>query len=202
VLFIADCVICGFGRLGTWLGIDRWPVEPDLITLAKGITGGTLPLGAVIVAPQVAAPFFTGAPGAPVLRHGATYAGHPTSCAAAIAAMDIYVRDDLIERGRLLEGALADVLAPLALDDRVAEVRGGVGLLAAVELRAEIVDSDPGAVAAWQAATREAGVLVRALGRGLAVSPPLVVEVADLAQIAQAMAKGLAAVRRRAPTAA
>ena len=75
VLFVADCVICGFGRLGTWLGIDRWPVQPDLVTLAKGITNGALPLGALLVAEHVAAPFFTGSAGAPMLRHGVTFAG-------------------------------------------------------------------------------------------------------------------------------
>ena len=114
VLFVADCVICGFGRLGTWLGIDRWPVQPDLIAVAKGLSGGTLPIGALIVAPHVAEPFFTGRPGAPVLRHGATYAGHPACCAAANVALDIYEREDLIERGRTLEQPLAAALAPLA----------------------------------------------------------------------------------------
>ena len=106
VLFVADCVICGFGRLGTWFGIDRWPVEPDMIALAKGLSGGTLPVGALLVAPHVAEPFFTGRPGAPVLRHGPTYAGHPACCAAANVALDLYEREGLIERGRTLEEPL------------------------------------------------------------------------------------------------
>ncbi|HZV72118.1 MAG TPA: aminotransferase class III-fold pyridoxal phosphate-dependent enzyme [Conexibacter sp.] len=191
VLFVADCVIAGFGRLGTWLGIDRWPVAPDLITLAKGVTGGTLPLGATLVAPHVAAPFFTDAPGAPVLRHGATYAGHPTCCAAALAALEIYEREDLIERGRTLEGPLHAALAPLAAHELVAEVRGGLGLLAAVELTQAALDADPGAVGRWQLACREQGVIVRALGRGLAVSPPLTIAADEIATIARAMHAGL-----------
>jgi len=201
VLFVADCVIAGFGRLGTWFGIDRWPVQPDLITIAKGVTGGTLPLGGVIVAPDVAAPFFTGTPGAPILRHGATYAGHPACCAAANTALDLYVRDDLIRRGRDLEGALLAALEPLADHPLVGEVRGGVGLLAAVELAPDALAADPGLVGAWQAATRDAGVIARGLGRGLAVSPPLTITEDEIAQIGEGLATGLAAVAGRAAAA-
>jgi adenosylmethionine-8-amino-7-oxononanoate aminotransferase len=90
ILFVCDSVICGFGRLGTWWGIERWEdVRPDLITFAKGVTSGYLPLGGVVVVDHVAAPFFD-EPGGPMLRHGATYAGHPTCCAAAMAVLDIY----------------------------------------------------------------------------------------------------------------
>ena len=134
VLFVADCVICGFGRLGTWFGVDRWPVRPDLIAVAKGLSGGTMPIGALIVAPHVAAPFFTGRPGAPVLRHGATYAGHPACCAAANVALDIYEREELIERGRTLEEPLAAALAPLADHPLVGDVRAGLGFLAGIDV--------------------------------------------------------------------
>jgi adenosylmethionine-8-amino-7-oxononanoate aminotransferase len=195
VLFVADCVICGFGRLGTWLGIDRWPVAPDLVTLAKGVTGGTLPLGALLVAPHVAEPFFTGEPGAPAFRHGATYAGHPSCCAAANAALDIYEREALIERGRTLERPLADALAPFAEHPLVAEVRAGLGLIAALELTEEARAADPGLVVRLQMACREAGVLVRPLAAGVAVSPPLVVGEPELEQLADGIARGLAAVQ-------
>jgi putrescine---pyruvate transaminase len=191
VLFVADCVICGFGRLGTWLGIDRWPVEPDLITLAKGVTGGVLPVGALIAAPHVAAPFFTGRPGAPVLRHGATYAGHPTCCAAANAALDIYERDGLIARGHLLERPLADALAPFAAHPLVAEVRAGLGLLAGIELDTGALAADPGLPVRWQRLCREAGVLVRPLGAGIAVSPPLTVGTEEIGLLAEGIAEGL-----------
>jgi adenosylmethionine-8-amino-7-oxononanoate aminotransferase len=191
VLFIADCVICGFGRLGTWFGIDRWDVAPDMVTLAKGITGGTLPLGALLVAPHVAEPFFTGEPGAPVFRHGQTYAGHPTCCAAANATLDIYEREQLIERGRTLEKPLADALEPLAAHDLVTEVRAGLGLLAGIELASEARDADPGIVVRLQLACREAGVMVRPLGAGIAVSPPLTIGTDEIALIADAIATGL-----------
>jgi putrescine aminotransferase len=191
VLFVADCVICGFGRLGTWLGIDRWPVEPDLITLAKGITGGTLPVGAVIAAPHVAEPFFSGRPGAPVLRHGVTYAGHPACCAAANTALDIYEREQLIERGRIFERPLADALEPLAAHPLVAEVRAGLGLLAGIELDAAALAHDPQLPVRLQRACRDAGVLVRPLGAGIAVSPPLTVGEPEIVVLADGIEAGL-----------
>jgi len=191
ILLIIDSVICGFGRLGTWFGVERWEdVRPDLITFAKGVTSGYLPLGGVIASGAVAAPFFEG-PGGPMLRHGATYAGHPTCCAAALAVLDIYEREDLIPRGRELERPLYDALAPLAADDLVAEVRGGLGLLAAVQLAPDVLERDPGAVARVADGARDAGVLLRPLLGSLAVSPPLVIEQEHIAQIADGFRAGL-----------
>jgi putrescine aminotransferase len=191
VLFVADCVIAAWGRLGTWFGIDRWAVRPDMITTAKGITGGTIPLGALVVAPRVAEPFFTGAPGAPVFRHGATYAGHPVACAAGLATLDIYERDGLIPRGRELEKPLADAVSGVAGHPLVAEVRAGLGFLAAVELTAEVMDADPGAPVKLQRACRDEGVIVRNLGRGVAVSPPLIAAEPELDLLAAALPRAL-----------
>ena len=135
-LLVVDSVICAFGRLGTWFGIERWNVEPAMIVFAKGVTSGYLPLGGVMVSERVAEPFWD-EPGGPVFRHGSTYAGHATCCAAALANIALLERDGLLERGREQEQALLDALAPLAAHDLVAEVRGGVGTMAAVELTAE-----------------------------------------------------------------
>src|SRR5436305_4732366 len=157
VLLVIDSVICGFGRLGTWFGVERWGVTPSMIVFAKGVTSGYLPLGGVVISDQVAEPFWRAA-GGPVFRHGPTYAGHAACCAAALANIELLERDDLLARGRENERALLDALAPLAGHDEVAEIRGGVGTLAAVELSADLLESDPGAV--WRAAVgaREAGV--------------------------------------------
>jgi adenosylmethionine-8-amino-7-oxononanoate aminotransferase len=202
VLFVADCVVCGFGRLGTWLGVDRWPVTPDMVTLAKGLTSGYQPLGALLVSPRVADHFFADGPGAPVLRHGPTYAGHPACCAAALAVLDIYERENLIPRGRELEGALEEVLAPLRDHPLVAEVRAGVGLLAGIDLRPDVLEAIPDAVLRWRDGCREAGLLVRMLGGGLAVSPPLVVSEADIEFLGSALSQGIEAVERTATGAA
>jgi putrescine aminotransferase len=191
VLLVIDSVICGFGRLGTWYGIERWEdVRPDLITFAKGVTSGYLPLGGVVVSDAVAAPFFDG-PGGPMLRHGATYAGHPSCCAAALEVLDIYEREGLLTRGRDLEATLVEVLAPLADHPAVGEVRAGCGLLGAVQLSPEALESEPGAAAKLAQGAREAGVLVRPLLGSVAVSPPLTVEREHLEQIAEAIHAGL-----------
>jgi adenosylmethionine-8-amino-7-oxononanoate aminotransferase len=121
------------------------------------------------------------------LRHGPTYAAHATCCAAALANISLLGRDGLIERGRELERPLLDALLPLTGHAAVAEVRGGMGFLAAVELSHEVLDRDPGAVAAVAHTAREQGVLVRALGRAVAVSPPLTATSGHIEQIAAAL---------------
>jgi putrescine---pyruvate transaminase len=194
VLLVVDAVICGFGRLGTWFGIERWRADPDMIVFAKGVTSGYLPLGGVIVSERVAEPFWT-SPGGPVLRHGPTYAGHPTCCAAALANIALLGRERLVERGRELEGVLFDALAPLAQHEAVAEVRGGTGMLAAVELQSEVLGADPGAVAKVAAAARAEGVIVRTLGRGVAVSPPLTASPEHFELIANALDHALNSLR-------
>jgi adenosylmethionine-8-amino-7-oxononanoate aminotransferase len=192
VLLIVDSVICGFGRLGTWFGIERWGVEPDMITFAKGVTSGYLPLGGVIISERVAEPFWADA-GGPVFRHGPTYAAHATCCAAALANIALLGQDRLIERGRELEQPLLDALTPLTGHAAVAEVRGGVGFLAAVELSHELLNTDPGVVGRVALAARQEGVLVRPLGRAIAVSPPLTATTDHIELIAAALEAALAA---------
>ncbi|HET6549636.1 MAG TPA: aminotransferase class III-fold pyridoxal phosphate-dependent enzyme [Solirubrobacter sp.] len=187
ILLVIDSVICGFGRLGTWFGIERWPeVKPDMITFAKGVSSGYIPLGGVVVSGAVAAPYYE--PGGPMLRHGATYAGHPAACVAALAVLDIYERENLIERGRELERPLYDALNALSSHPAVAEVRGGLGFLAALGLSP---DADPGAPNRLVQGARGAGALVRAVIGGIAVSPPLICEQEHIDLLAEAVAAGL-----------
>jgi adenosylmethionine-8-amino-7-oxononanoate aminotransferase len=191
VLFVVDAVICGFGRLGTWFGIERWPeARPDMITFAKGVTAGYLPLGGVMVSGRVAEPFFA-EPGGPMLRHGATYAGHAACCAAGLAVLDIYESENLIARGQELEEPLRAALAPLADHPAVGEVRAGLGFLAAVGLSEDALAAEPGAAAQVAQGAREAGVLVRPLLAGVAVSPPLIADQEHIDLIAQAIRAGL-----------
>jgi len=132
VLLVADEVICGFGRLGRWLGGERFGVEPDLVTLAKGLTSGYAPLSACLVGERVAEVLET--PDAPSFAHGYTYSGHPVSAAAALANLDVLEREGLVERaesiGARLQKSLRDRLAG---HPWVGEVRGVV-MIAAVEL--------------------------------------------------------------------
>jgi adenosylmethionine-8-amino-7-oxononanoate aminotransferase len=188
VLLVVDEVICGFGRLGTWFGIERWGLEPDMIVFAKGVTSGYLPLGGLVVSDRVAAPFWD-RPG--LVRHGPTFAGHASCCAAGLANLDLLSAGGLLERGKQLEQPLAEALAVLVDHSAVAEVRAGTGLIAAVELAPDLLAALPGAPFELFRAVREHGVLVRPLGSTIAVSPPLTVEDEHLALLAEAIAAGL-----------
>jgi putrescine---pyruvate transaminase len=194
ILLVIDAVICGFGRLGTWFGCERWGIEPAMIVFAKGVTSGYLPLGGVIVSDRVAEPFWD-SPGGPVFRHGPTYAGHATCCAAALANISLLERDGLLQRGADNEQLLLDALTPLAEDSAVAEVRGGVGTMAAIGLDPALLARDSEAVFTVAMAAREQGVLVRPLGAGLAVSPPLTAGEEHFGLIAEALARGLGKLR-------
>jgi len=190
VLFIADEVITGFGRCGSWFASGRFGLEPDLMTCAKGITSGYLPLGAVIAAPRVWEPFWR--EGAGMFRHGYTYTGHAAVSAAALANLDIMEREDLVDRAKTLERDLADALAPLGDHALVGEIRGGTGVLGAVQLDDAVLDDDPGAAARVTLAARRHGVLSRALAPGaLQVSPPLVLERDELEELVGGIAAAL-----------
>jgi putrescine aminotransferase len=197
ILLVIDAVICGFGRLGTWFGCERWDLEPAMIVFAKGVTSGYLPLGGVVVSDRVAEPFWD-APDGPVFRHGPTYSAHATCCAAALANIALLERDALLARGREHEQLLLDALTPLAEDDAVVEVRGGVGTMAAIGLDPQLLERDVDAVWTVAMAARERGVLVRPLGAGLAASPPLTATEEHFGLIAEALAHGLGKLRAAA----
>jgi adenosylmethionine-8-amino-7-oxononanoate aminotransferase len=189
-LFVADEVICAFGRVGHWFASERFGITPDLITFAKGVTSGYLPLGGVVASARVAEPFWEESGN--VLRHGATYSAHATCCAAGSANLDLLEQDGLVSRALELEGPLLDALSQHASHPLVREVRGGVGLLAAVEFTPEA--NAAGAPGAVFAAARERGVLLRALGQAIAVSPPLTVEQEQIELLATTVGEALDAV--------
>jgi adenosylmethionine-8-amino-7-oxononanoate aminotransferase len=194
VLLVVDEVITGFGRLGEWFGAKRFELSPDLMTCAKGLTSGYLPLGAVIVGERVAEPFWRRGT-TEVLRHGYTYGGHPTASAAALANLDVIERERLIERVRRLEPVLAAALRPLAAHPLVGEVRAGLGLLAAIELKAEVLKERPDAVPRAVVEARKRGVLTRGLrGVALQVSPPFVISEDEIGTLASVFAEALDAV--------
>jgi adenosylmethionine-8-amino-7-oxononanoate aminotransferase len=130
VLLVADEVICGFGRLGTMFGSDRVGAEPDMITMAKGITSGYAPLGGVMVSDRIAEPFLE--PGRTFL-HGITFAGHPVSCAVALANLDLFERDDILGNVMTNEPVFRETLSQLEDLPWVGEVRG-MGYFYGIEL--------------------------------------------------------------------
>jgi adenosylmethionine-8-amino-7-oxononanoate aminotransferase len=190
VLFVADEVVTGFGRVGDWFASSRWDLAPDLITCAKGITSGYLPMGAVIAAPNVTEPFWS--PDAGMFRHGYTYSGHASVAAAALANLDVLEREGLPKRALQLETELADALAPLQEHPMVEEVRSGTGVLGAVQIRSELLAADPTLATRVVGACRAHGVLTRALATGgLQISPALVIDDAAMAEIRDGIAAAL-----------
>ena len=189
VLLVADEVISGFGRLGTWFGCERYGFVPDLMTCAKGISSGYVPLGAVVVSGRVRAPFWDES-AAPFLQ-GGTYSGHAGACVAGLANLDVLEREALVARVASLEPVLRGLLEPLRDEPGVAEVRVA-GLAAGIELDPELLASSPGAPAAAVLAARRSGVLTRVLrGVALQISPPFVVSEAELEAIVEGVAAGL-----------
>ena len=186
VLFVADEVVTGYGRIGgSWFASTRFGLEPDMVTTAKGLTSGYLPMGAVLVSPKVADPFFQ--PDAGVWwRHGYTYSGHATAAAVALANLAIIEREGLLDEASRLESTLAERLRPLADHERVAEVRCGVGALAAVQL------ADPDEAMGLAKRLRAFGVATRAVGAGgLQISPAFVMSDDEVHELADSIARAL-----------
>ncbi|MEZ5078031.1 MAG: aminotransferase class III-fold pyridoxal phosphate-dependent enzyme [Solirubrobacterales bacterium] len=197
ILLVCDEVVTGVGRLGSWSASERYGVSPDLMILAKALTSGYQPLGAVVVSGEVAEPFLAGE-GA-MLKHGYTYSGHATACAAALANLDVIAEEGLIERAARLAEGLPATLGGLADLDGVAEVRT-VGFTAAIQLDEEQLAAAGVSGADVVAGCRERGQLTRLLSCGaLHFSPPFVAEERQIERFAEAVAE---TVDLRAPASA
>lgn len=182
ILLIFDEVITGFGRLGAATASEHFGVTPDLITLAKGINNAAVPMGAVAVRREIHDTIVNGAPANTIeLFHGYTYSAHPLACAAALAAIDIYRQEELFARARRLSAHFENAAHALADLPLVCDVRN-LGLVAGIELTPR-----PGAAGARGYETFvkcfERGVLVRCTADILAISPPLIVDEAQIDEI-------------------
>jgi beta-alanine--pyruvate transaminase len=191
ILLIFDEVITGFGRLGQPFGSQRLGVMPDLFTTAKGMTNGTVPMGAVFAKDSIHEAFMQGPEGIE-LFHGYTYSAHPLACAAGLGTLDTYEEEGLLTRAGSLEKHFEDALYALKGAPHVIDLRN-LGLMAAVEL--EPRPGKPGA-RAYEAFLKvfEAGVLIRWTGDILAFSPPLIVEKAQIDRIFETVREALKSV--------
>jgi beta-alanine--pyruvate transaminase len=181
ILLIFDEVITGFGRLGDAFAGQYFGVTPDIMTTAKGITNGVLPMGAVFVKRDVHDAVVNGSDSAMEFFHGYTYSGHPVSCAAGLATLDIYRREGLFTRAAELSETWADALHGLRDLGLVTDIRN-LGLMAGIDLKPRA--DAPGARGyAAMVAAFEAGILIRATGDTLAMSPPLIVTEAQIDQL-------------------
>jgi beta-alanine--pyruvate transaminase len=174
ILLIFDEVITGFGRIGSHFGAERLGVVPDIMTMAKGLTNAAVPMGAVACTSEIYDTIVRGTGAGIEFFHGYTYSGHPLACAAAIAAMDIHVREDLPGRVRAIEGYWEEATHSLRAAPGVVDVRNH-GLIAGIELQPREGRPTERALAVFRRCFDE-GVLVRVTGDIVALSPPLVIE--------------------------
>ena len=182
ILLIFDEVITGFGRLGSAFAVDHFGVKPDLVTMAKGLTSGVVPMGAVVCRKRdLQAPSWTHRTNTIELFHGYTYSGHPLAAAAGLATLEIYKEDNLFERAADLAPYWENALHGLKDAAHVIDLRN-IGMIGAIEL--EPIAGKPTA-RAFDAFLRcyEKGVLIRTTGDIIALSPPLIAEKADIDQI-------------------
>jgi len=192
VLFIADEIITGFGRTGRMFAVDHWGVEPDIMTIAKGVTSGYLPLGAACLTEAVYAPFEAADV---TLLHGFTYNGHPAACVAALKNLEILVQERLVDNAAAMGAYLHERLSELAERPYVGQIRG-LGLLAAVELVADKASRRPLEPSQKvgdrvRDAARGHGLLCRAIGDSIALAPPLVITRAEVDLIVSALDRAL-----------
>ena len=187
ILLIFDEVITGFGRTGSAFAAQEFDVQPDIITMAKGLTNGSVPMGAVLVKKEIYDTFMVGPEAAIEMFHGYTYSCHPTACAAGLAVLDIYEREGLFQRAKEMAPYFEDAVHSLKGLPGVIDVRN-YGLVAAIEY--EPFAGKPGA-RGFDTFVRafDANILVRAAGDITALSPPLIVEKSHIDELVGTLAK-------------
>ncbi len=205
ILLIADEVICGFGRLGSWFGSGHYGIQPDLISMAKGLTSGYVPLSAVVVSEEIWSVLEGGTEELGVFAHGYTYSGHPVSAAVALANLDILESENLVENAARVGAHLqAGLRSALGDHPNVGEIRGE-GMIMALEFVAdrtsrEPFDPTPAVQKAVAAEAARLGLIVRPLpsaGAAVALSPPLCLTEGDADRVVEILAEAVATVMAR-----
>lgn len=192
ILLIFDEVITGFGRSGKMFAAEHYGVRPDLITCAKGMTNAAIPMGAVLAGSHVYETIVSAAASGPELAHGYTYSGHPVACAAALATLAIHENEGLFERAAKTAPYFEEAVHSLRGRGHVVDIRNA-GILGAIEL--EAVPGEPGKRAqACVAKAFELGVMLRAVGDSVVLSPPLIIETAEIDRLVDVLAEALSTV--------
>jgi beta-alanine--pyruvate transaminase len=189
ILLIADEVITAFGRLGVPFGSDYFGISPDIITTAKGVTNGTVPMGAVFVKSHIHDAFMNGPEWMIDFFHGYTYSGHPVACAAAIGTLDTYADEGLLTRAAELAPYWEERVHALKALPHVIDVRN-IGLVGAVEFQPDPAQPAKRAYERFIKAF-EAGILVRQTGDIIALSPPLIISKDEIDQLFDTFTKVL-----------
>jgi beta-alanine--pyruvate transaminase len=185
ILLIFDEVITGFGRTGQPFGAHSFNVTPDLMCVAKGITNGCVPMGAVVAKQHIHDAFMTGSAHAIEFFHGYTYSAHPLACAAALATLDTYAEDGLLTRAATMSAEFATAVHSLRGEPNVIDIRN-IGLVAGVEL-APIADQPTKRAFDIFLDCYDKGVMLRTTGDIVALSPPLIVQSAHIEQMVETL---------------
>jgi beta-alanine--pyruvate transaminase len=193
ILLIFDEVITGFGRLGTAFAAERYGVIPDMITFAKGVNSGTVPMGGVLVRKGIHDAFMKGPDNMIELFHGYTYSGHPLACASALAAQDIYRDEKLFERAKALEPVWADAIHGLKDLPNVLDIRT-VGLVGAIDLASRPDAFGARAFEAMDRGFHDHDLMIRITGDTIAISPPLIITEDQIGELADKLGKVIRAV--------
>ena len=195
VLLIADEVITGFGRTGEWFALGRWGVKPDIMSFAKGITSGYLPLGGIQISDEIRQAIIS-APAGERWMHAYTYSGHPTCCAVALKNLEVLERENLVDRAALMGQRLIDGLQSLQEEfDCIGDVRG-LGLMCAIEFVADRQTKEPAGIGGKvQKACVDRGLFTRTVGDSLVFAPPLIISGDELDQMVRIVGEAIAAVQ-------
>ncbi|KAF1885112.1 hypothetical protein Lal_00029001 [Lupinus albus] len=198
ILFIVDEVICGFGRLGTMFGCDKYNIKPDLVSLAKGLSSAYLPIGAVLVSPEVSEVIDSQSTEIGGFFHGFTYSGHPVASALAIEALKIYKEINIVDKVNKISPKFQDGLKAFSDSPIVGEVRG-TGLVIGIEFTKNKSPNDffPRVGAYFSAQCEKNGLIVRAAGELIMMCPPLIISPQEVDELIRIFGKALKATEER-----
>ncbi|XP_016503077.1 gamma aminobutyrate transaminase 3, chloroplastic isoform X1 [Nicotiana tabacum] len=201
ILFIADEVICGFGRLGTMFGCEKYNIKPDLVSVAKALSSGYMPIGAVLVSPEVSDVINSQSNKLGTFSHGFTYSGHPVSCAVALETLKIYKERNIIEQVNRISPKFQEGLKAFSDSPIIGEIRG-TGLLHGTEFTDNKSPNDPfppewGIGAYFGAQCEKHGMLVRVAGDNIMMSPPYILSLEEIDELIVKYGKALKDTEKR-----
>ncbi|XP_019454295.1 PREDICTED: gamma aminobutyrate transaminase 3, chloroplastic-like [Lupinus angustifolius] len=201
ILFVADEVICGFGRLGTMFGCDKYNIKPDLVSLAKALSSGYLPIGAVLVSPEITEVIDSQSNEIGSFSHGFTYSGHPVSCALAIETLKIYKEINIVDKVSKISPKFQDGLKAFSDSPIIGEIRG-TGLILGLEFAKNKSPNDPfprewGVGAYFAAHCDKNGLIVRSAGDLIMLCPPLIISSEEVDELISICGEALKATEER-----
>ncbi|ESQ47651.1 hypothetical protein EUTSA_v10020531mg [Eutrema salsugineum] len=201
ILFIADEVICAFGRLGTMFGCDKYNIKPDLVSFAKALSSAYVPIGAVLMSQEVSDVIYSQSNKIGIFAHGFTYSGHPVSCAVAIEALKIYKERNIPEHVDRVASRFQDGLKAFSSSPIVGEIRG-TGLILATEFTENKSPNEPfppewGVGEYFAAECQKHGMIVRVAGDAIMMCPPLIISPEEIDELISIYGKALKATEER-----